>query len=56
MLLQDLTMLTTHATTVARRITGSTSMKIGIVPDVSVTIVDDNRIRLIPEARITRPA
>jgi hypothetical protein len=35
--------------------TGSASMKMGIVPDVSVTSVDDNRIRQMPDAKMTRP-
>ena len=41
--------------TEANRITGSESMKIGIVPEVSVTIVEASRIRHIPDARITEP-
>lgn len=34
---------------------GFASMKIGIVPFVSVTIVDESRIRLIPDDNTTRP-
>ena len=48
-------MQTTNPETAANRITGSASMKIGIVPDVSVTIVDENRTRQIPDANITKP-
>ena len=40
-------MQTTKPITAANWITGSASMKIGIVPYVSVTIVDRNRTRLI---------
>ena len=38
-----------------RRITGSANMKIGIFPDVNVTIVDDRTIRDMPDAMIIRP-
>ena len=38
-----------------RRITGSANMKIGVFPDVNVTIVDDRAIRDMPDARIIRP-
>jgi hypothetical protein len=37
-------MQVTKPMTAANRITGSASMKIGIVPDVSVTMVDENMI------------
>jgi hypothetical protein len=43
------------AITVRRRITGSASMKIGIVPEVRVTIDDENTTRLIPDERMIRP-
>ena len=48
-------MQTTNPETAANRITGSASMKIGIVPDVSVTIVDENRTRQVPDVNITKP-
>lgn len=38
-----------------RRITGSANMKIGVFPDVNVTIVDDRTIRDMPDAMIIRP-
>ena len=47
--------LTTAPTTATNRITGSDSMKTGMVPAVSVTIVDANKTRQIPDVRITRP-
>jgi hypothetical protein len=34
---------------------GSESMKMGIVPDVSVTIVDESNTRQIPDANIIKP-
>jgi peptidyl-prolyl cis-trans isomerase D len=46
---------TTKPITVASRIMGSASMKIGIVPDVSITIVDKNRTRQMPVAKTTNP-
>ena len=49
-------MQTTNPLTAANKITGSASMKTGIVPDVSATIVDENRIRQIPDAKINKPA
>lgn len=48
-------MQVTKPMTATNRITGSASMKIGIVPDVSVTIADENRIRPIPDERMIRP-
>ena len=53
--LRDLTMQVTKPMTAVNRITGSASMKIGIVPDVSVTIADENRIRPTPDERMLRP-
>ena len=53
--LRDLTTQTIKPTIAANRITGSASMKMGIVPDVSVTIVDRSRTRQIPDASITKP-
>lgn len=38
-----------NPTTAATNITGSANMNIGILPVVSVTIVEDRKIRLIPE-------
>ena len=37
------------------RIMGSASMKMGIVPDVSVTIVDESNTRQIPDVNIIKP-
>jgi hypothetical protein len=54
--MRDLKMQTTNPLTAANKITGSASMKTGIVPDVSATIVDENRIRQIPDAKINKPA
>jgi hypothetical protein len=44
-----------NPTTAINRIMGSASMKMGIVPDVSVTIVDESNTRQIPDANITSP-
>ena len=41
--------------TEANRITGSESIKIGIVPDVRVTIVDASRMRHKPDDSTTKP-
>ena len=54
-LLRDLTKQTPKPITAARRTTGSANMKTGIVPAVSDTIVDKNRTRQIPDAKITNP-
>lgn len=48
-------MQTTKPIMAAKRITGSANIKMGIVPDVRVTIVDDRRTRQIPDARIINP-
>ena len=52
---RDFTKQTTKPTAAAKRITGSASIKTGIVPDVSVTIVEASRTRQIPDASITKP-
>ena len=44
-----------NAMIVSSNITGSASMKTGILPCVSETKVDDNRIRQIPDDRIVTP-
>ena len=46
---------TTNAIMAARRMTGSASMNTGIVPDVSVTRVEERITNPIPAARIIRP-
>ena len=55
MLLRDLMTEITKPITAANRITGSASMNIGCLPDVSVTIVDESRTRQIPDAKMIRP-
>ena len=55
MVLYDLTTLKTEPATANISITGSASMNTGNCPHVSETIVDDRRIRQIPEVRIVNP-
>ena len=55
MFLRDLTTQMTNATIAANSITGSASIKIGFVPDVSVTIVEESNTSPIPDVRIIRP-
>ena len=52
--LRDFTKVIINPATAISRITGSASIKIGIVPDVSVTIVDENKTRQIPDANIAK--
>lgn len=52
---RDFTTQMTKATIAPNRMTGSASIKMGMVPDVSVTRVDESRIRQTPEARKVRP-
>ena len=55
MVLYDLTTLKTEPATANISITGSASMNTGNCPYVSETIVDDRRIRQIPDARTASP-
>ena len=54
--LRDFTKVIINPATAISRITGSASMKMGIVPEVSVTRVDESRIREMPDVKITKPA
>jgi hypothetical protein len=51
----DLTKLIIKPIIATIRIIGSASINIGIVPDVNVTIVDENKTRQIPDAKIIKP-
>ena len=55
MVLYDLTTLKTEPATANISITGSASMNTGNCPYVSETIVDDRRIRQMPDAKMVRP-
>ena len=48
-------MQTMQATTAATSITGSASMKTGIFPAVSVTMVDKSTTKAMPETRMISP-
>ena len=52
---RDFITQTTKATIAPNRMIGSASIKMGMLPDVSVTRVDESRIRQTPEARKVRP-
>ena len=43
----------TKAATAPSRITGSASMKTGMVPDVRLTMLDENTTKAAPDARMT---
>ena len=54
--LRDFTKVIIKLATAMSRITGSASMKMGIVPAVRVTRVDESKIRERPDDKITKPA